>query len=290
MAVITALRDALSLLRKHPVLFVPMAVFALLQIPQLFLNTLGPFVSIIVSLVSTAVFAFVTPVVYAGTIGMTNDAASGEPVSLGQFWTHVKEHYVSVLGAYLVIFGVSLGFWFLFSFLGIFALAGLGSAGLGLGVTVAVGVVAALVMVLYLAGLFAVHFYAHAIVIEDQSVTGGLTRSAEVVRNNIVSVLGYGVLSAVVGGVIGAVYAGLVTLAFPMPQAPGAAVPTPDLVPAILGSVGVFVGTTVFTAFFLAFSVTFYRTLIDTDENTSETGPTGTSVDTRRGDDAEFAG
>jgi hypothetical protein len=290
MAVTTALRDALSLLRKHPVLFIPMAVFAVLQIPQLFMNTLDPLVSIAGSLLFTAIFAFVTPVFHAGTIGMTDDVASGRPTSLSRFWTHVKEHYVSVLGAYLVVLGVSFGFGFLLFFGGIVAGAAVIGADAGLGVTVAVGLVAALVSLVYLIGLFAVHFYAHAIVIEEYGVTGGLTRSVEVVRNNIVSVLGYGVLSTVIGGVIGAIYAGLIMLVFPMSGAPGEPAPMPDLVPAVLGSVGVVVTMTLFTTFFLAFSVTFYRTLIDTDETSPETGTAEPSVGTRPGDDTEIAG
>lgn len=290
MAVITALRDAVTLLRKHPILFVPMAVFAVLQVPQLFTNTLDPLISIAGSLLFTAVFAFVTPVFHAGTIGMADDVASGRRTSLSRFWTHVKEHYVSVLGAYLVVLGVSFGFGFLLSFGGIFAFAAVIGTDAGLGVTVVVGAVIALVALLYMIGLFAVHFYAHAIVIEDQGVASGLTRSVEVVRHNIVSVLGYGVLSTVIGGVVGAIYGGLMMLVFPMSGTPGEPAPMPDLVPAVLGSAGVVVTMTVFTTFFLAFSVTFYRALIDTDETAPDTGAAEPSVDTRPGDDAEFAG
>lgn len=288
--VITAFRDAVTLLREQPILFVPMALYAVVQIPQLFLNTLDPLVSIAGSLLFTAVFAFVTPVFHAGTIGMTNDAAAGRRTSLGRFWTHAKEHYASVLGAYLLILGVSLGFGFLLSFGGIFVVAAVAGADAGLGVTIAAGAVAALVVLLYLVGLLAVHFYAHAIVIEDRGVASGLSRSVEVVRRNVTSVLGYGLLSTVVGSVIGAIYAGLVVVVFPTSRVPGEPAPMPDLLPAVLGSAGVVVTMTVFTTLFLAFSVTFYRALIDTDGSLPETGTSESSVGTRPTDDTEFAG
>ncbi|QKY21799.1 hypothetical protein B4589_015350 (plasmid) [Halolamina sp. CBA1230] len=290
MVVITALRDAVSLLRRHPILFVPTAVFAVLQVPQLFLNTLGPLVSIAGSLLFTAVLAFVAPAFYAGTIGMTDDAASGDRTSLGRFWTHAKEHYVSMLGAYLLLLGVSLVFGFVLSFGGFFLIAAVIGMQAGLGVTAALGVVAAIVVLAYLIGLFAVHFYGHAIVIEDYGVTDGLTRSVDVVRDNVTSMLGYGVLSIVFGGVVGAIYGGLIVLLFPTPEAPGQPMPTPDLLPALLGSVGVVVTMTVFTTVFLAYSVTFYRALIDADGTAPDTDATEPNVDTRPGDDAELAG
>lgn len=288
MVVINAFRDALSILREQPVLFVPMAVFALLQVPQLFANTLDPFVSIAVSLGFTAIFAFVTPVFYAGTIGMADDAASGSRTSLSQFWAHAKEHYVSMLGAYLLILGVSFGFSFVFSFGAVFAFIVVLGADAGLGVTLAVGAVVAVVVLLFVVAMFALHFYGHAIVIEDYGVAGAFSRSVSVVRQNVVPVLGYGLLSVVFGGLIGAVYGLIAVVLFPA-GAPGEPAPTPDLLPAVLGAAGSAVLMTVLATFFVVFSVTLYRALIGADDTTAGTGTVETGTDSRPDDSAEVA-
>lgn len=74
MTLLKALREAPWLCREQPILFVPMAVFAVLRTPQLFLEMFDPMISIAGSLLLTGLFVFVTPVFYAGTIGMANDA------------------------------------------------------------------------------------------------------------------------------------------------------------------------------------------------------------------------
>ena len=288
MVVINALRDALSMLRRQPVLFVPMIVFALLQVPQLFLNTLDPMLSLVGSLVVTAVFAFVTPVFYAGTIGMADDAAADRETSLGRFWSHAKEHYLSMLGAYLLIFAISFGFSFLVSVVGTLAFAAVLGTDPGLGVTVAVGAVGALVVLLYLVALFALHFYGHAIVIEDYGVTGALSRSVSVVRHNIVSVLGYGALLTVFGGLIGVVYAVFIVAMAPI-ETPGEPTSMSEFIPLILGSTGIFVITALIGTFFVAFSVALYRSLIDVDDDTTAgTGAVGAG--SHSDDGAELAG
>lgn len=287
MVVIDAFRDALSILREQPVLFVPMALFALLQAPQLLANTLDPLVSIAVSLGLTAVFAFVTPLFYAGTIGMANDAASGRGTSLARFWTQAKANYLSVLAAYLVVLGVSVVASIAIGFGSSVAFAAVLGADAGLGATVAVGAVVAVVVLLYLIGMFALQFYAHAIVIEGYDAMAALSRSVGVVRRNVLPVLGYGVLSGVFGGLVGAVYGLLVVVLFP-PSAPGEPLAMPGTTTAIVGAAVAFVATAILGTLFLAFSVTLYRSLVGADETASGAGATGT---TRRSDDgAEFAG
>ena len=287
MVVIDAFRDALSTLRRQPVLFVPMALFALLQAPQLLANTLDPLVSIAVSLTLSAVFAFVTPLFYAGTIGMVDDAASGGRTSLARFWRHAKSNYLSVLAAYLVVFGVSLVVSLVLTFGSTIAFAAVLGADAGLGATIVVGGVVALVVLLYLVGMFALQFYAHAIVIEDYDAMSALSRSVGVVRRNVLPVLGYGALSAAFGGLVGAVY-GLFVVVLSPSGASGQPMAMPGTATTIVGAVVVFVTTAVLGTFFLAFSVTLYRSLVGADETRSGTGATGTA---RRSDDgAEFAG
>ncbi|GAB6878325.1 hypothetical protein JCM17823_05990 [Halorubrum gandharaense] len=251
-----------------------MAIFAVLQTPQLFLETLDPVISLIGSLLVMGVFIFVTPAFYAGTIGMANDAAAGTPTSLGQFWSHVTEFYVSVLVAYLFITAVTFGFGFAIS-IGVFvAIVAVGAGGGGLPLTLGVGGIIALIVLAFLIALFTVHFYGHAIVIEGNGPVDGLSRSVHVVRHNIKPVVGYGLLSLVFGGLFGGLFVLIATFAFPSAPAPGEPAPMPDLVPALLGSGTSILGTTLFTTFFIVFSVVFYRVLVGADETPSRTGAT----------------
>ncbi|WP_418282978.1 hypothetical protein [Halorubrum sp. DTA98] len=276
MALLKALREAPRLLREQPILFVPMAIFAILQTPQLFVDTLDPMISIVGSLLLTGLFVFVTPVFYAGTIGMANDAAIGSPTSLGRFWSHAKEFYASVLIAYLFITAVTFGFGFAVS-IGVFvAIVAIGAGGGGLPLTLGVGGVIALFVLAFLIALFAVHFYAHAIAIEGNGPVDGLSRSVTVVRHNLKSVVGYGLVSLVFGGLFGGVFVLVVTFAFPSAPAPGEPAPMPDLVPALLGSAASIVGTALFMTFFVVFSVVFYRTLVGADEDASRSNATTT--------------
>lgn len=274
MALIKSLREAPRLLREQPILFVPMAIFAVLQTPQLFLETLDPMISLVGSLLVMGLFVFVTPVFYAGTIGMANDAATGSPTSLGQFWSHAREFYVSVLVAYLFITAVSFGFGFAIS-IGVFvAIVAIGAGGGGLPLTLGVGGVIALIVLAFLIALFAIHFYAHAIVIEGKGPVDGLSRSVHVVRHDLKPVVGYGLLSLVFGGLFGGVFALVIAFAFPSAPTPGEPAPMPDLVPALLGSAASIVGTTLFATFFVVFSVVFYRSLVGADDETSRSDAT----------------
>ncbi len=272
MALLKALREAPRLLREQPILFVPMAIFAVLQTPQLFLEALDPMVSIVGSLLLTGLFVFVTPVFYAGAIGMGNDAAAGTPTSLGRFWSHAKEFYVSVLIAYLFITAVTFGFGFAVSIGILVAFVTVGVGGGGLPLMLGVGGVIALIVLAFLIALFAVHFYAHAIVIEGKGAVDGLSRSVHVVRHNLKPVVGYGLLSLVFGAVFGGVFVLVSTFAFPSASAPGEPAPMPDLLPALLGSGASIVGTALFATFFVVFSVVFYRALVGVDGEPSQSG------------------
>lgn len=286
MAVLEALRTTPALMREQPVLFLPLAIFGLLQLPQLFLGSIDPVLSILVSLLFTAVFVFVTPLFYAGAIGMADDAATGTRTSVGRFWKHARENYVSVLVAYLVITAISFGFSIVLGvavFVAVFAV-GLSTGNL-LAIVAAAGVVL-LFALAFLVAMFALHFYTHAIVIDGEGAIGGLSRSAHVVSHNVMPVAGYGVLSLVLGGAMGTAYGLATTFGFPVASVPGEPAPTPELVPAILGSVAVVAATTLFATFFAVFSVVFYREITassdatreDTDGTAAGNGPDGAHV------------
>ena len=277
MVVLQSLRQAPGILRENPVILVPFALLAVLQTPQLFFDSLDPIVSALVSVLFAGVLLFVTPAIYAGAIGMTNEAAGDERTSIGRFRRDARENYVSVLIAYLFITGVTLGVVIAVVLAAVVGAVAFGVAGGGTPLLV-VGVGAlALVGLAFLIALFAVHFYAHAIVIEGEGAVSGLVRSVSVVRGNLRPVAGYALVSLVFGGALGGGYTLVIAAVFPSAPAPGEPAPLPDLVPAVLGSSGVVIGTTVFGAFFLAFSVVFYRELVDAGSR--EAAVTGGPVD-----------
>lgn len=278
MALTKSLRRAPGLLREQPVLFVPMAVFALLQIPQLYLETLDPLVSMAASLLFTGVLVFVSPLFWAGTLGMANDAATGRHTSLGRFRAHAKAFYISMLVGYLFIFGVSVGFSFLIMLAAFVVLAVVISGSTGLAGMVAVGGAVALLALAFMIGLFAVHFFGHAIVVEGSGAVEGLQRSVEVVRSNLKSMLGYGALSVGFGGAVGLLYAGVLLWAFPQASEPGEPAPMPDLVPALLGSATTVVVVAAFSTFWVAFTVLYYRALVDADATADADHPSDESA------------
>lgn len=259
MSVIKSVRAAVRHLREQPILFVPLVIYALLQVPQMFLESIEPMASMVVSLLFTSVFIFLTPLVYAGAVGMANDAATGTRTSLGRFWRHATDHYVSVLVGYLFLTALSFGFGIGIS-IAIFAAFLVGAAGEGgLVLTAAAASVVLLFVVAFLVAMFAIHFFTHAIVIEDHGAIDGLSRSVHVVRHNLRPVVGYGVIALALGAATGGLYAGIVSLTFPSAPAPGEPAPVPELLPALLGSGGIVAVSTLFATFFAAFSVVFYR-------------------------------
>lgn len=261
MAVSQALRSVPGILREQPVLFVPLAIFALLQVPQFFVQWLDPIVSILFSLVLTGVFLFVTPLFYAGTIGMANDAAAGERTSMSRFWLHARENYASVLAAYLLVSVFGFAFSIVF---GVIAFVVAVTIGIQPDNLLVIGIAALVGLVLiaaYLVVMFALHFYPHAIVVDGTGAIDGLKRSVSVVRHNLKAVVGYGLVSIVLGALMGAVYVGVSFLAFPSSSMPGETPPQPDLLTAALGVVTASLAMTIFATALAVFSVAFYRAI-----------------------------
>ena len=261
MAVLNALRQTPRALQRNPVLFVPVLAIVLFQIPQVALQTISPLVASVVSLALSLLFVFVLPFFQAGIVGMADEALDGR-TSIGRFVGAGKEHYVSMLVAYLVVVAVNfvlgLAAFFValpvgFAFLGDFG-------GVGVVVLAIVAVVGALVVLGYLLFAFFVQFYGQAIVLDGLGPVDGLKHSVSVVRHHLVSTLGYTVLVGVVGGVAGGVFGVASILVSPRSSA---ALALPHL--SVAASVGVafllVVFGTLFGGFFAVYSVSFYRTL-----------------------------
>ncbi|MFB6071207.1 MAG: hypothetical protein ABEJ76_09305 [Halanaeroarchaeum sp.] len=262
MAVVSALRRTPGALLRNPVLFVPVLVLTLIQVPQLAAQAVDPFLAAVVSLLMMGVFVFVVPFFQGGVIGMADEALDGR-TSLGRFVDAGRSNYVSLFGAYVAVLAVNLvlGVITAVLFVGagalVFANGGAGSPVAALGALAIVGLVVALAYLLF---AFFVQFYGQAIVLEGVGAIDGLKRSASVVRHSLASVLGYTVLVGVVMGTAGVLFGiGSVLLAPDPRTSVGMATPSATAV-AILAVV-LFVVGTVFGAFFATYSVAFYRAI-----------------------------
>ncbi len=259
MAVINSLTKVPGLLASNPVLFVPLVVLYILTSIQTFSQSLDPIVGAIIGLVFSGVFLLVTPLFHGGTIGMTNEAATDRRTSLGSFLAFGKQYYFSVLGAYLGFIAIMIA---LFIIGGITA-AIMAVIYLTVSQSVAVLAVGALLGVLvvgvYLAISMLLQFYAHAIVIEAYGAVDGLKRSAAVVRQNLLSVVGYFAVLLVGGAVVLGVYAVLLWVSpidfFAEPGAVSLEIALTEalLTVVVLGPAG---------AVYLVYSVLFYRSLL----------------------------
>lgn len=262
MAVLKALRRTPGALRRSPVLFAPVLVILLFQVPQLVLQSVNPLVASVVSLGLSLLFVFVMPFFQAGIVGMADEALDGR-TSLERFLDEGRSNYVSILVAYLLLVAVNFVIGFVVFFAAIFGgIAFFGDVGGGANLAVlgTVGAIAGVLVLAYLLFVFFVQFYAQAIVIDDFGAVAGIEHSVSVVRQHLVSTLGYTLLVTVLGGVAGLVFAVAGLLVSPRSAA---VLPLPEL--SLVGTVGVAVLVallgTLFGGFFAVYSVAFYRTL-----------------------------
>lgn len=260
MAVLKALRRTPSALVRNPALFVPVLALMALQIPQLVLQSVSPLIGGLVSLAMSLVFVVVVPFFQGGLLGMADEALDGR-TSLGTFVKDGKSNYVSIFVVYLVLMAVNflLGMVAFFAAVGgVIAVGGGGLRSANVAVLAVLAVVGLLVVAAYVLVVFFVQFYGQAIVIDGLGAVDGVKRSLSVVRNNLVSTLGYSALGVVVGAVAGAVFGG--ASLFLSPQTASAfALPEPSIAVGVVVALVVVAGGTAFGAFFAVFSVSFYR-------------------------------
>lgn len=235
MVVISALGTAGSAVKRNPILFVVVAAFGLLQVPGLVAQSINPLVGSFVSLGMSGVFVIVMPFFFGGLIAMANDALDGS-TSVDTLIAEGKDNYVSILVVYLGL----LAFYFVVGLVSVvvFAVGGafvfsFGSGG-GIGASpaalAAVAAVAVVGLLVYLGVVFFIQFFAHAIVLDDVGAVDGVKRSVRAVRENLLTVFGYNLITGIGGGGIGllaGVISVLSTPSFATP--PGATAPTSQL-------------------------------------------------------------
>lgn len=270
--VVQALQAGSSALRRNPSIVGIMLVISLLQLPTQFAQLAGPVASAVLSIGVSAVFILLVPFVFAGMLGMADEALDGK-TSLSTFVETGKQYYLSMMGAYLLVLGggIILGIvaFIGFAVLGITVFGVLGGAS-GAGVSgVALGGIALAVLVglfLLFVPLFFVQFYGQAIVLDGESAVGGFKRSMSLVRRNLGSVFGYSILVFGVGIVFGLVTSIPSTLLSVQTAQPSPPPGFPEVPLLILA--GLIIAGTVLMglvgSLFLTFSVAFYRSLDST--------------------------
>ncbi|CQR51993.1 DUF7847 domain-containing protein [Haloferax massiliensis] len=286
MAALQSIGTAAGSLRRNPILFAVAAAFSLIQLPSVFAQAVSPFIGSIISLGFSGLTIFIAPFFLGGVLGMANEAIDGR-TSLGTFVSEGRSHYVSLLVVYFSLLAVNL----VLSFVGVFASVFVGIAVLGVGgetSTVALAILAVVVLAValtYLAVVFVVQFFGHAIVIDDLGAVDGIKRSVSCVRRNIVSVLGYSVITGL-GGVLAGAFAVVISLLLtPSLRHQGTAVagsgtgapaasafsslPTVGVVGMVALAVGLVLFSGLIGGFFAAYSTAFYRSIRPTNPETT---------------------
>lgn len=264
MAAIRSLKPAIGSLVRNPVIIVVAAVVGLLQLPQLLVPATFPLLSFVVSLVMSGLILLFLPFYQGGIIGMADDAQTGA-TSIGALIDAGKSHYVSLLLSYVVVIAIAIAF-------GIIAVVGAVVGGLGIvtgsdplspAMLVVAGGIGLLIVAAYLTTVLAIQFYAHEIVLNDATVGEAFTGSVQLVRENLLSTIGYSLLIFVGGGLIGGFSAAASLLISPQPamqsMLPGVSLP------AMIGlGIASVLATGLLGAFYATYSVTFYRNIADT--------------------------
>ncbi|MFC6772115.1 hypothetical protein ACFQDD_11420, partial [Halorubrum pallidum] len=123
MAALQSLRPAVGGIARNPILVVVAALFAVAQLPSLFVPPSRPVLSFAVSITMFGVFVLLLPFAQGGFLGMADEAVAGR-TRLGTFVSVGKEHYVSLLLGYLVLLALNFAFGFLAFFGGMAVLLG----------------------------------------------------------------------------------------------------------------------------------------------------------------------
>lgn len=281
MGAISSLRTTGGALARNPVVFVGALLVALLsvlvQVPQFAGQAIGsPALSILLSVLVPALSFFISPFLVGGLLGMANEAVAGE-TSLGAFVRAGKARYVTLLLSTLlytvVLFALFIGLAIIAAIVVLVAGVSLGGAGGDPSAVIGIAILLAVLVLLlvFLLVVFFVQFYTVAVVVEDAGVVECFKRSYRLVRENLLSTLGYNLLSVFITLVVAVpilivvAVALLVVGGFPSaPATPGpAAAPTAGfdfpLATIAVGAVGFFAIQILNSAITQTYSVAFYR-------------------------------
>lgn len=277
MSAIRALRTAVDALSDGPVLVLGGLCYALVVLPQQALQLAG--VPLVPSLLQMLTF-FLTPFVVAGVVGLARTALDGE-ASFDTFTAVGADRYVDLLLATFVEFGIKLAFGIGFVVLGFLLLTTAGSSGPA---TLVGSLVVGAVAVAYVLVLFGIQFYPVVVVLDDTGPVDAVTGSVAFVRSNLLSTLGFSVVTVLFGTLAALPVVGVAAYQFatvdPGPTAGGSGAANgtasaPELADALAGGMGPglglstpevaalslasFVATALFFAFRYTYATEFYR-------------------------------
>ncbi|WP_049924405.1 DUF7847 domain-containing protein [Halopiger djelfimassiliensis] len=194
MTVLAAFKDGWTALRTNPVLLV--AGFFVATVSQF--QTVGDLTdSAVVDGITSLGYFLAFPFVIGGFIGMALEAVRGSETSFGRFLRAGRQYYLRMLVATVLFAGIAIA--------AVFGLSPVVTAGgvvwvFGLerlGESIAFGIVVlsfGLYVLSLLFFLMFVQFYDTAIVVEDTDATESLSRSVDVVRSHLRSVLPFSLL------------------------------------------------------------------------------------------------
>ncbi|MFC7203860.1 hypothetical protein ACFQJC_10055 [Haloferax namakaokahaiae] len=214
MAAISSLFTALSALRRNPVIFLGGLISGLVTLPQLATQLAA--IPLVPNALQILTF-FITPFVAAGIYGMAQESLSNQETSFSTFTAVGREKYVPLLLANLVNFGIYVAFLIVFGIvaiaaaasIGIGALAGGGDFALGTGAIIALGIVVLLGLA-FVVVQFLIQFFPVAVVVDDAGAIEAFGDSYRLVRANIVSTLGYSIITFVAALVVATPVTGFV--------------------------------------------------------------------------------
>ncbi|MFB6256001.1 MAG: hypothetical protein ABEH58_04610 [Haloplanus sp.] len=194
MSAVQSLRTAAGALSRNPVLLLGGLAYALVLLPQRALQLAAvPLVPVAFQLLTF----FLTPFIVAGVVGLAREALDGD-ASFGTLTETGTDRYVDLLLGTLIEFGIQLAFGVV---LVVLALITVVAAGGSVGPVGVLGAALAVVIALaYLVVLFLVQFYPVLVVVDGAGPVDAVTGSVAFVRNNVVSALGYSVITVVLGG------------------------------------------------------------------------------------------
>lgn len=280
MTIAQSLEEGIGAVRQSPIIAATVTILSLVQLPTQFAPVVEPPPSRELSLAYTGVTVLVVPFIFSGLIGMAEEALD-TGTSLRTFVISGSQHYLSMLGAYLLFIAgmVFVGFTASFAstmvMVALLVPTGLLSGGATPAV-IAAGLLSMVAFILLILGpLYFVQFSGQAIVINDLGALDGFERSIWLVRGNWVSVLRYSLLVLVGGlliGTLGSIPSMLlstqttsVAQGFPIPEFST----TTMLILAVVGSVILGLAGSLF----LTFSVAYYRSLEPVEEIDESTAP-----------------
>lgn len=199
MGAISAFRTTGGALSRNPVVFAGAFIFALVVI--LIGTTVSviqflsfPLVVLLASLLALVVLVFVIPFLRGGLLGMATEGVAGE-TSLGTFIRAGKDRYVSLLFASLLFIALEIAlavaYFILFGIVGVVVGAASGGGEPGLVLTVAVLVL----LLVFLFIFFLIQFFSVAVVVDEVGAIEGFVQSYRLVRRNLLSTVGYNLLS-----------------------------------------------------------------------------------------------